>query len=152
VRVSLSTHGVVAAERGLQAMGLRARDARPALRMVMAELRADEAARFKSGRGWRRLDPDTVARKRRMGLPAGRLIGEGKLEQSLTRAKGPDAIRELGPTSLRFGTRVAYARYHQSGKGGVPKRRLVAVSREARTRTRRHLRDYIVGDTRGRAR
>jgi phage gpG-like protein len=150
VRVQLTARGFGVAAAHLEGVGSRAASPVGALRDVATVLRAGERTRFASGRGWRRLDPDTRSRKSRMNLPAQRLVGTGRLRRSLTE-RGGENIETVRPTELRFGTRVPYARYHQTGLGGVPRRRLVMVSREQRTRIHFILRDYIV-EPRARAR
>lgn len=52
-----------------------------------------------------------------------------RLKDSLTRLFDEDHIEEpLSPTVLRFGTRVPYAIYHQTGTSRMPKRPPVALS------------------------
>lgn len=101
------------------------------MRMVNEHWEHESAERFAQGGGhgvrWKPLAPSTVRRKKSSKI----LVESGALERSLT-GVAPGKIREAHRHSARYGTAVHYAKYHHGGNG-VPRRRIVAVTRIDRT-------------------
>lgn len=65
----------------------------------------------RGGGSWRFLQPETIARKVSAGLDPRINIATGALMESVTKGWGSEsepeyAVREVGPTFLRFGTRA----------------------------------------------
>lgn len=114
----------------------RLADASPGFRQVAAILRDATAENFATrgvsgGSRWRDLKPETIAAKRRKGQDLRILRATGRLygslvgpEASTGRARhdisgafipgGRDHVEEIGPDSMRWGSRVPYGVYHQS--------------------------------------
>lgn len=107
---------------------------------IAADFHAMEAARWDAdGPGWAPLSPATVAIKEAAGLPrpAKILYGQGALLNSLT-GFTQDTVYDATPERLVVGTRLPYARYHQTGprqirvfgrgSATLPQRKLVELS------------------------
>jgi phage gpG-like protein len=114
----------------------RAEDSSEGFREVVRILRESVVENFATrgvagGSRWRDLLPATIAAKRRKGLDPRILRATGRLygslvgpEASTGRARhdlsgafipgGRDHIEEIGPTSMRWGSRVPYGVFHQS--------------------------------------
>lgn len=100
----------------------------PVWRWARSELERSNAENFAfnglpSGAAWDPLDPQYGSWKSRNfpGMPT--LVRTGKLFSSLTNLTGlPNFIRK---DSASFGTRVEYAKFHQSGTFKMPKRQVV---------------------------
>jgi phage gpG-like protein len=92
----------------------RLQDGRPALLGIVDLLLAAERERF-SGTRWARVAPATLARDARAGRDPRLMVVTGALMRSLTERGAPDQILTVTPTTLRFGTRVWYAVFHQKG-------------------------------------
>jgi phage gpG-like protein len=117
-------------------LSANARDASEGFQSVVGILRAAVAENFRTrgesgGSRWRDLKPETVRRKRALGLDIRILRATGRLYGSLV---GPEAatgrarsdvggrfipgasdhVEEVGPDRLRWGSTVPYGVYHQS--------------------------------------
>jgi hypothetical protein len=140
--IGIEAHGDDVASRHLTGLAKRGRDPRPAFTKIIEDLRAGEAKWFaSSGEGsWPKLAEATLADKARNGYPAQTLVRSGALLASLTAARGKQGRRTATTKQMRFGSRVFYARFHQTGSG-VP-RRPPLVPTDQRTRRK------MVGDVR----
>lgn len=98
-----------------------------ALEAIADFLRAAEMRQFdtqggNSG-GWAPLKQATIDEKVRNGLDPRILRATERLRMSLIDKFDADHIEEpLSPTSLRFGSRVPYGIFHQTGTSRMPKR------------------------------
>jgi len=99
----------------------------PALRKVVQELEKAADIGFSSGRrplgnAWVRLSPAYAAYKRvvRPGRPV--LTFDGDLHASLGSARGDGAIRSIKGNTMRYGTTIPYAVYHNKGTAHMPAR------------------------------
>jgi phage gpG-like protein len=95
-------------------------DASDAFREIITLLRASTVANFRTrgvsgGSRWRDLAPATVARKRRLGLDPRILRATHRLYNSFV-SDGADHVEEVGPVSMRWGSRVPYGIYHGSSQ------------------------------------
>lgn len=139
--LELDAFGDRQVDRELLRFADRAVDATPAWAQIIIDLAHLEHEQFASegalaSAGWAPLAPATVARKAAAGLDPRILHATGKLAASLTEPLGGgDAIREVAPDEMRFGTTVPYARFHQLGTERMPQRRPI----ELRERDRRAL-------------
>ncbi len=96
------------------------------------------------GRGVHLADA-TVETKARKGLPDEPLVATGKLKASLTRTDAADAIREIGPTEMRFGTKVFYARWQNWGTKTMPRHKVLKFTPTVRKLVKTLMREHILG-------
>lgn len=123
----------------LAEMGDRALFAEPALEEVVGILRDSERAIFSRGRSWAPNAPATVARKGRNDP----LKWTGALERSLTEANDPGELKEIGPDSLRWGSKLWYAHF-ALGTENQPRREVVKLRAADRVRIIGVLREWIL--------
>lgn len=135
--------------RELLRVGEYAGDARPAFSAI-ADLIMDETAeqfasegRHASG-GWKPLADSTLREKARLGFGSrGILERTLDLERSLTVRGDANQILEIEPDALTFGSSLRYGDYHQLGRG-VPQRRPVELTEDARRRVVKVLQRWIL--------
>lgn len=127
MRPDLQVIGVDRLARDLNRRADLARDVTPALHAFADAVAAVNADRFASGRGWRRLSPDTLRQKAAAGMPPHRMIATGKLMRSLTARPVPGAVRDVRADEAFVGTSLFYARFHRSGTKHMPRRAPVAL-------------------------
>lgn len=128
MRLDLEVFGEQIVRRDLVRLGERASDMGPALRQVASQLRRAELERFdRQGPGWARLQEETLRAKVRKGLDPRILRATERMRNSLI-GRGSEHIEEITPVSLRFGTAVPYARFHQTGTSTMPQRRVVELA------------------------
>lgn len=122
----------------------RLADGRPQLVGLVDQLLGAQRERF-AGRGqrWKRLAPSTLRWHRREGAGPQPLMLTGELARSLTIRGYRGQIVRVTPTSLTFGTRVWYARFHHKGVG-VPRRTVVGLTRVQKKRVVDELRDLLM--------
>jgi phage gpG-like protein len=97
-------------------------------RSLMLEIQAIILIRQKAlyGRG-KSLSAATLANKARYGFPSEKLVRTGALKESLTTAEGGEhGIREVGDTSLLFGTTAWYGVFAKRGTKFEPKRAVIS--------------------------
>ena len=81
----------------------------------------------RGGGSWKPLSPKWVARKTRMGGDTRILHFDKALRRSVTKRGAGGQILEYTPTSLTFGTSIAYAARHQFGHGKTPRRKFLVI-------------------------
>ena len=123
-----------------RALGLyadRAHDLRPAWEDIRDDFLRNEMEQFESeGRhasgGWAELSPIYAAWKNAHlpGMPILQL--SGRLMDSLTDKRHADFVFEAKRKSLRMGTKVPYARFHQEGTRTMPDRPPIALTDKQR--------------------
>lgn len=133
--------------RDLLRIDARVMDARPAFAQIINDLERIEGRQFDSqggygSGGWQPLAAATVARKQAQGLDPRILHAKGDLSGSLT-GKGGDGLREVFPSSMAFGSRVPYAKYHQTGTGRMPQRQPLELPEGDRRAIPRTLQRYF---------
>ena len=129
----------------------RSRDVRPPLRHMQRELVKAHDRLFQTDGapvgGWAPLKSSTFAEKLSQGYSGGTLVRTGDLENSLTQLTNPMGIRDLGPKSMGFGTRVQYAQFHQTGTRNMHERQVVYVPRTFARETGGRVAKHIVEGT-----
>jgi hypothetical protein len=58
----------------------------------------------------------------------------------------PWTIEEINPLSLRVGTSIPYARYHQTGGGRLPRRPVVDLTENDKTRWMKLIQAQLVAE------
>jgi hypothetical protein len=145
-RMRVEIEGADAAIEDLVGIAMRAKDARPVLRVIQEMMRvsamsnfADEGETF--GLHWLKDRDTTVQQKLAAGYQDRTEVMEGNLFQALTqRAGGGEAIRRLSAKSTTFGTRLFYAQFQ--GK----KRQLLAITEAAADHYAERMVKYLVGE------
>lgn len=99
------------------------------MRVEKAQFDTDGA--YASG-GWDPLEPRTIAKKRKLGMPHPErpLHGTGRMERSLTeRGHGAQKLR-ISENELVFGSFVTYLKFHQSPRprNVIPLRRVLELT------------------------
>lgn len=147
MQVDVVVRGDEQTARLLDRLSRRLDDGRPQLVGLVDQLLAAERERF-AGRGarWRRLAPATGYKDEQAGRDRRPLVLTGRLMRSLTVRGHRDQLIEVRPGVLRFGTRVYYARFHQKGRGGLPKRTVVGLTRDQKSSVVSELRSLLLGD------
>jgi phage gpG-like protein len=149
MRLLLDVAGDRQLDRTLLRMAGRADDMSDALGAVGDMLAGAETRQFSSqgtyaSGGWAPLAPSTLARKAALGQGDRILVATGELRDSLTRRTGGgNALREVTPSSLVFGTTVPYARFHQQGTGRMPQRRPLELTEGDRRQSVRILQRFV---------
>jgi phage gpG-like protein len=80
-----------------------------------AEKRLFETEGASGGKPWANQAPETEITRAREGTEGRVLDASGDLKRSLTERSDPNAIREIGPGFLRFGSRLSYAEILKRG-------------------------------------
>jgi phage gpG-like protein len=149
MRVELDVFGEKQISREILRVGERASDARPVFSSIARYLMGEEEQQFASeGRyasgGWARLKDATIAAKRRAHLDPRILRATDALHRSLTRRGDANQVLVIRPNELRFGTKLAYARFHQSGTSSSPRRRPLELRETARREVVRRLQRFLL--------
>jgi hypothetical protein len=150
-------------------LAANASDASEGFRDVVRVLREATEENFATrgvsgGSRWRDLKPATIARKRRLGLDLRILRETGRLYGSLIGAQAGtgrarsdiggrfipgagDHIEEIGPDSLRWGSRVPYGIYHQSNapRSRIPYRPPVKLNERRKREAAKALQRAMLG-------
>jgi phage gpG-like protein len=137
--------GVGKAAYDLEQMGKRAENVRPldaVIRKVFLESERERFDGMNQRPKWPPLAQSTVERKARQGLDPRPLRATGLLRASLTEPGAPGQVDQPTPGSFRFGTKVPYAFYHDTGTG-VPKRKLVGLTVKQRGTIKEVVGEYI---------
>lgn len=131
----------------------RQRDFRPLLNRIGQIMTASTDQNFiDQGRpdAWQPLSPVTLARRRSGPNPnmSDQILRDtGRLMNSLSSPSSADAILELTPDSLRFGTNVEYASVHQFGwpERNIPARPFMLLQQEDLEDIAAELLEWIAG-------
>lgn len=123
MRIEVIALGETVFSRDLLRFGDNANDLTDQMREVAVILRQASERQFQTegaytGEKWPELAVSTQADRVRHGYPPKHpiLVRTHRLMDSLTRAADPEHIEEPSADSLRFGTSVPYAVYHQSSR------------------------------------
>lgn len=95
------------------------------------------------GTPWKPLAASTQRYKARRWPSRPLMIRTTKLVKSMADKNSPHAIYRRSSRVLTMGTRVPYARYHQSGGGKLPKRPLFVITKEVADEWTTILRDDL---------
>lgn len=69
----------------------------------------------------------------------------GRLGRSLSVKGGEDNILSMTPLELTMGTRVPYAKYHQTGTPRMPMRKIIELTQEQKLRWVHIIHQYLFG-------
>lgn len=139
--------------RGFSRFGDSVKDLRGAFREIVKDFRDGEARQFETegaygSGGWEPLAESTLVHKSQEGFPMAIMVRTGRLKESLV-GKAGGTIEELRPLSLRLGTSVPYAGYHQDGTDAMPQRRLIDLPEEQKTRWTKIMHRELVRQSKG---
>lgn len=96
-----------------------------------------------SGSRWAALSPQ-YKRWKKVHFPGAPILTRtGTLGASLGPGRGAGAVREIGKTHMRYGTRVVYARYHQHGTNRMPSRPILPSKTGMSTRTSQIMHQFM---------
>lgn len=136
VGITFTIEGVPQFARVLGALMRNVKNLQPVWQDIKADFLAGEKKVFRQqGRvgdwgKWAPLNPVYAAYKRRKGWGTRILIrtGSERLMSSLTKESSPDFHFIGRPLGMEIGTRVPYARYHQTGTKHMPAREPVRLT------------------------
>jgi len=137
--------GAAKAASDLELMGKRAQNVRPLDAVIRRVFLESEKERFEGQNQrpkWPPLADSTRERKARQGLDPRALRATQALHASLTQEGAAGQVDEPSPGSFRFGTKLPYAFYHDTGTG-VPKRKLVGLTTKQRSGIKEIVGHYI---------
>lgn len=157
MQVMATTRGDVHLMNTLTKWSARAGDSIPAMTAIGEFMEERTKELFESeggsaGRPWREVDEDTI--KARREDTSGKILQDsGDLLRSLTVWSDPNALRDIGPGFIRFGSKLAYAEMHRRGfrnRHGqrVPARRPIDFTPRDRYIILKILGGWITGRTR----
>jgi phage gpG-like protein len=128
----------------------RIEDLTPAWQRMIPALQDYIARRIASGGTLHNLPPFAPLSPRYARYKARRypgapiLVRSGRLRNALTQPDHPDAIADMQPDRLTFGTRIPYALYHQLGTRKMPARPPIKLSKPIQTQLLTILRNYLI--------
>ncbi len=139
--------GEMQVSRMLDGVSLRAQDMRPVWAVIAGDWGRIMARQFETegglGRPWAALSPMYAAWKATHFPGAKILVRTGKLRESLTGRTG-DTVDERDRDSLKLGTSVPYAGYHQTGtKRPMPPRPPVVLPEAVKDRWARAIHEFV---------
>lgn len=150
VRAQVLVRGDVSCMRTLTRWAERAGQSEVALKAVSDFLEESERELFATqgasgGEPWQPLAEATLDSPDRRGGSGDILRVTDALYDSLTESSDPNAIREIGPGFLRFGTRLAYAEALRRGDDKMPARNPMVITRKMRYTIVKLLQGWITG-------
>jgi phage gpG-like protein len=127
----------------------RSRDFRAVFRWMFQELQEAHRENFRtqgaaSGFPWKPLEPQYASWKIENYGANGVLVRSGDLERSLTMNSGRGAVRDIGARTAEFGTKLPYAKFHQSGTSNMAQRKPLFLPRLMADRTADAVGEYLV--------
>ncbi len=127
----------------------RSRDFKPVFRWMFQELQEAHRENFRtqgaaSGFPWKPLEPQYASWKIENYGANGVLVRSGDLERSLTMNSGRGAVRDMGARTAEFGTKLPYAKFHQSGTSNMAQRKPLFLPRLMADRTADAVGEYLV--------
>lgn len=139
--------GEVQLSRGLSRFAEDVKDLREPFREIIQQLYDIERQQFDTEGGraesWQPLAPSTVERKERGGFGSKILVRTEAMESSLT-GQTTDTRVEVQPLLMRFGTKVPYAGYHQTGTTHMPARPVIKLIESDKLAIMKTLHRYLV--------
>lgn len=149
---SLDIEGDRLVARHLLAVEQRTLHPRPAFarigeQMLLAEKHLFDSEGAFAGRHWERDQPSTLEAKAEMGLDPRVLHATRRLRRSLTQRGNQEQIRKSTDRGIEFGTRVPYAKCHQTGTRNMPARPPEAFERLQRRQFERTISRWILNGT-----
>jgi len=139
-----------------RALGIYAKNVKD-LRGVWPDLQEDflegERKIFKDQRTtkgkWKRLSSPYREWKAKRFRGRGILIATGNLMGSLTKAKHPNHFFVASKKGMTIGSAVPYASYHQTGTSKMPKREVIRLRKEQKSRWPKLIHQFIVESGQG---
>jgi phage gpG-like protein len=130
MKIAVEVRGAGKAAVNLHRLGERGADVRPVSEKVRSVYRKSTERRFRTrGEGaWPPLAGSTMERKQRQGLDPRPLRATEKLYRALTSPRAAGQVDVRDRSEFRFGTTLPYARFHDTGSGGVPRRELIELT------------------------
>ena len=127
----------------------RSRDFKPVFRWMFQELQEAHRENFRtqgaaSGFPWKPFEPQYASWKIENYGANGVLVRSGDLERSLTMNSGRGAVRDIGARTAEFGTKLPYAKFHQSGTSNMAQRKPLFLPRLMAGRTADAVGEYLV--------
>ena len=127
----------------------RSRDFKAVFRWMFQELQEAHRENFRtqgaaSGFPWKPLEPQYASWKIENYGANGVLVRSGDLERSLTMNSGRGAVRDIGARTAEFGTKLPYAKFHQSGTSNMAQRKPLFLPRLMADRTADAVGEYLV--------
>lgn len=122
------------------------------LRGVWPDIRDDfiigEKEQFKTqggsgSGGWPKLSPVYEAWKNKKYPRRPLLVVNGRLRMSLTNKGSDDMVYEAGKLSLKLGTKVPYAIYHQTGTSKMPARPPIELTERQKNLWPKLIQEYL---------
>lgn len=151
--ITIQVGGLTPTKRRLVTWGASITDLAPAWELVGEDLLHDflwqitsEGGTYGRSSKWAPLAPATVKEREKLypGFGAHPIMWrEGTLLYSLAQRGAPGNVFDVSPTSLRVGSEIPYAKYHQTGNLRMPRRQLVGISWRRRQGIVRRLNDYV---------
>lgn len=139
--------------RRLDEIGYNAEFMEPAFVNILDLLVENEQTLFArnggGGKGrWRPNTDSTLATKRRKGQDSRPMRATGRLERSLTTKGGPEQIREIKKTSLRFGTKLFYAQINNFAKDDDRRRVVLKILPKTKKASKAAIMDHLLSENR----
>jgi len=148
VAFTFEVDGQTEIARGFSRFGDDVKDLSPAFREMVKDFHEGEKRQFESeghygAGGWTSLAPSTLERKARGGFPSNILVRTGKLRTSLI-SSGGHGVEIVFPLSMKIGTDLEYAIYHQRGTSRMPSRPIIQFPEEQKTRWHKIIHKFLV--------
>lgn len=155
MQARLDVQGFREARTRIDAVGVRARAARPALTSPYTRRDFEQSSGRRFARGLRRDQQDWVVEKARRGLSTSTMEASGDAKEAIVHGKGRRAgdIEFTGNNvEVRFGVKrgrsgLYYLQVHDKGyrtsRGATPKRRVVLMDKKARERISQRVETYV---------
>ena len=150
MQLNVRVDGTQSVSRGLNAIGQRVTDLRPAWEEiaddfldieedVFATQGASLGRRWKPNVGWW-----ADYKRKHYGPDSGVLVQTGRLKKSLTSEGAPWALRDVRPAQLRMGTTLGIAAIHQKGGTLTKRGRQVRIPARPFVRARQQARHWTL--------
>ena len=143
MRITIEAQGEVQLDRDFTRIRETIDDLTPVWKEVQIEFFDIEGEQFDSegkkglSGKWKPLSPKYEEIKLQkygsIALIGGILYATGRMRESLTRHTS-DTVSEIHKQEATFGTAVPYAKYHQTGGGRLPQRKVIDLSDEQKRR------------------
>ena len=134
--ISLDVDGIVRQHERFERMRDCARDLTPVWEQVHTAFMLEMDQQFRTqgayflGAEWTPLSPAYARRKPKPPSPFGILYRSGDLYRSLTSEQADGHVKHLTPTDAVMGSSIEYGKYHQSGGGKLPQRKILQMRQE----------------------
>lgn len=150
LNITLEVAGEKQLDRALGAMMRSVKNLRGVWPDIQEDFIEGERRIFKEQRTtkgkWKKLSQPYRSRKAKRFPGRGIMVATGNLMGSLTKAKHPNHFFVASKKGMTIGTAVPYAGYHQnpSASSHLPKRELIRLRREQKTRWPKLIHQFIV--------